>query len=96
MSTIKSDLGDASLKATALKNATDSISQLPSVETDTQTTVMGNVSAQQAIQSAQNTAQQIADAVSLASANIRSVAEQFEAMDNQVEQNIKKNSGGFF
>ncbi len=96
MSTIKSDLGDASLKATALKNATDSISQLPSVETDTQTTVMGNVSAQQAIRSAQNTAQQIADAVSLASANIRSVAEQFEAMDNQVEQNIKKNSGGFF
>lgn len=96
MSTIKSDLGDASLKATALKNATDSISQLPSVETDMQTTVMGNVSAQQAIRSAQNTAQQIADAVSLASANIRSVAEQFEAMDNQVEQNIKKNSGGFF
>lgn len=96
MSTIKSDLSGASLKATALKNATDSISQSALPTTDTQTTVLGNSSALNAIEAAQTTAQQIASAVSLASANIQSVAENFEAMDNQVGKNFRNNSGGLF
>lgn len=95
MSTIKSDLDGASVKATALKAATDTISQSV-VATDTQTTVLGNASALKAITSAQQTAQEIASAVSLASANIQSVAENFDAMDNQVGQNLRNNIGGLF
>lgn len=92
--TIKSDFGGAQSKATALKNATDSILQSASLTNDTQTTVNGNTNAQEAITAAQETAKQIAAAISLASANIQSVAEDFEALDQSISQTMRASIGG--
>lgn len=92
--TIKSDLGGAQLKATALKNATDSILQSTSPTNDSQTTVRGNTNAQEAITVAQETAKQIAAAISLASANIQSVAKNFEALDQSISQTMRSSIGG--
>lgn len=92
--TIKSDFGGASQKTTALKNATDSILQSASSTNDTQTTVSGNTSAQEAITTVQETAKQIAVAISLASANIQSVAENFEALDQSISQTMRSSIGG--
>ncbi|KMN42953.1 TIGR04197 family type VII secretion effector [Bacillus paramycoides] len=96
MSDIKSDLSGAQQKATALKSATDIMiqSSLISNETDTQTTVAGNANAQEVIQIAQETAKQIALAISTAANNIHSVAENFEAMDQSASQTVFNRIGG--
>ncbi|KMN42444.1 TIGR04197 family type VII secretion effector [Bacillus sp. LK2] len=88
MSGIKSDLGRAQQKATALKSATDILIQSSSIsnETDTQTTVAGNTNAQEAIQIAQETAKQVALAIATAANNIHSVAGNFEALDQLASQ----------
>lgn len=96
MSTINSDLSGARQKATALKSATDSLSQSIVATTDTQTTVLGNAEALKTITSAQITAKAIASAVSLAAANIQTVAENFDAMDNQAAQALRGNIGDLF
>lgn len=83
---IESNLGDTQEKATALKNAADQLAETQSVENDTQTTVAGNANAQHAIATINGTAQEIAKAVLLASNNLRSVAEEFEALDRQLVQ----------
>lgn len=91
---IKSDFGGAQEKATALKNATDNILQSTSLTNDTQTTVSGNINAQEAITAAQETAKQIAAAISLASVNIQSVAEDFEVLDQSISQTMRLSIGG--
>lgn len=95
MGAIKSDITGASQKATALKKATDKLVKSSSVTTDTQTTVTGNTNALEAIKLAQQTSQQIAQAISSASANIQSVAQNFEALDQKTSQNFTKSLGGF-
>ncbi|MBC1358337.1 TIGR04197 family type VII secretion effector [Listeria booriae] len=96
MSRIQSDLDGASIKATALKNATDSIVASISITTDTQTTVAGNNSAVESIKIAQETAQQIARAVATASSNIQSVASSFEAVDKKVGEGLTQAIGEVF
>jgi type VII secretion effector (TIGR04197 family) len=92
--TIQSDLAGASQKATALKNATDTLIQSSSVSEDTQTTVAGNTNAQEVIKLAQETATQIAQAVFFASSNLQSVAKDFEAMDENVANTMFNSLGG--
>lgn len=91
--TIKSNLGSASQKATALKNATDQLVQQSSVSTDSQTTVAGNTNAKEAITKAQQTATKIAQAIHTASGNIQSVAKDFEAMDNELSRSFDLGGG---
>jgi type VII secretion effector (TIGR04197 family) len=91
---IKSDLTGASQKAIALKNATDRLIHQSRISNDTQTTVVGNDNAQEAITTAQETATKIAQAVFLASSNLQSVAKDFEALDQTVAKTIFKPLGG--
>ncbi|WP_034559985.1 TIGR04197 family type VII secretion effector [Carnobacterium gallinarum] len=95
MEQLKSDLGGASQKATALKNATNTLIQPVVITEDTQTTVTGNTNKQAAIKSAQDKAKQIANAVVKASSNIQSVAKEFEALDEQIGQNLPKPLGDY-
>lgn len=94
MTGIKSNFGNASQKATALKNATDKLIQPTSISNDNQTTVSGNLRAQEVIQQAQETARQVAEAILTASSNLQSVAEGFQAMDQQIEQSLSQSLGG--
>ncbi|MBC1604158.1 TIGR04197 family type VII secretion effector [Paenilisteria rocourtiae] len=96
MSKLQSDLDGASLKATALKNATDSLISSVSITTDSQTTVAGNKSAGDSIKMAQEVAQQIASAVATASSNIQSVASSFEAVDKKAGQGLEQSIGEVF
>lgn len=91
---IQSDLAGASQKATALKNATDRLIQQSNINNDTQTTVVGNDNAQEAITAAQETATKIAQAVFLASSNLQSVAKDFEALDQTVANTLFKPIAG--
>lgn len=95
MGQLKSDLGGASQKATALKNATDTLTQPVVTTADTQTTVAGNTNGQAAIKSAQDKAKQLANAVTKASTNIQSVAKEFEALDAKVAQSLPKPLGDY-
>lgn len=56
MGQLKSDLGGAIQKATALKNATDNLIQPAVTTADTQTTVAGNTNGQAAIKPVQDKA----------------------------------------
>lgn len=94
MSTFQSDLFGAREKATALMTATNTLTQSVSVTKDTQTTVAGNQNAHQAIDLAKNTATGIAQAIVSASNNIKSVAEDFEAMDQQTRSLFTSPLGG--
>ncbi|MGX7420054.1 TIGR04197 family type VII secretion effector [Carnobacterium gallinarum] len=94
MEKIKSDLTEASQKATGLKNTTDNLKQISTIETDWQTTIVGNQEAQEKIQLAQETAKQIASAIMLGSMNLQSVAKDFEALDQLVSQTEFQRMGG--
>ncbi len=94
MADIKSDFCGASQKATALKKTTSKLAQTILVVNDNQTTISGNINAQEAIQQAQETARQVAEAVTAASSNLQSVAEEFQVLDQQVGQNFLQSLGG--
>lgn len=91
---IQSDLAGASQKATALKSATDRLIQQSSINNDTQTTVVGNDNAHEAITTAQETATKIAQAVFAASSNLQSVAKDFEVLDQTVANTLFKPIAG--
>lgn len=91
---IKSDFTRATQKATALKNATDRLIQQSTITNDTQTTVAGNSNAQEAITTAQETATKTAQAIVIASNNLQSVAEDFQALDANVANTLFKPIGG--
>lgn len=78
---IKSNLGIAQARATALKNATESLNSSSSADKDSQTTVLGNSKAHSAIDSTLNVAKIVSGAVTNASSNINTVAGNFEAVD---------------
>ncbi|MGM0216297.1 TIGR04197 family type VII secretion effector [Enterococcus sp. AZ109] len=81
MAGISSDIGQAQQKATALRSASETLSTSASVNKDTQTTVIGNQSAHEAIDSLSSAAQRVASAVNSASGSIQSVAQNFQAID---------------
>lgn len=83
LSKMQSDLSGASQKATELQQAVNLLSNASTITLDTQTTVSGNSNAQDIIQKSQSTAQQITEAITTASNNIKSVATEFEAVDQK-------------
>ncbi len=93
MSIIKSDLHIAQQKATALEEAAHRLQNHIGVENDTKTTVSGNSRAQEAIELAKDTAKQLSLAISTASQNIQSVAEEFQVLDETI-RNLSNNVGG--
>ncbi|WP_413509240.1 TIGR04197 family type VII secretion effector [Carnobacterium maltaromaticum] len=95
MEQLKSDLSGASQKATAIKNAINTLIQPVVIADDAKTTVTGNTNGQLSIKSAQDKAKQIANAVVKASNNIQSVAKEFEALDEQIGQNLPKPLGDY-
>ncbi|MBO0410577.1 TIGR04197 family type VII secretion effector [Enterococcus hulanensis] len=78
---VKSNLGVAQQRASALKSAAGSLTAGGVATSDSQTTVAGNKSAQNAVKSTYNAVLKVSEAVSSASSNINSVAKNFEAID---------------
>lgn len=78
---VKSNLGVAQQRASALKNAVNSLLSNGTITSDTQTTVAGNKSAQNAIKSTIKAIKIVAETTTTASNNINSVAKNFEAID---------------
>ncbi|MBC1482073.1 TIGR04197 family type VII secretion effector [Listeria sp. FSL L7-1509] len=94
MSTVASDLGQATEKATALQQAV-SILQKQGTTTmkDEETTVGRNTQAHTAIQAEGKAATQIASALTMASTNLHSVAEAFAAKDAELGANLSTIGG---
>lgn len=88
MPSIQSEVNEASQKATALKSAAAKLAHSNSITEDTQTTVVGNQNAHQALQAEQKTALQIAQAVNQATENLKSVAQDFEALDQSLATSV--------
>ncbi|EUJ33007.1 hypothetical protein MFLO_05320 [Listeria floridensis FSL S10-1187] len=84
MAPITSDLGQASEKATALQQAVSSLQTTATVSKDEQTTVAGNKNAHEAIQAEADAVMHIAQALTAASANLQSVAQEFAAKDEEL------------
>ncbi|EOH75676.1 TIGR04197 family type VII secretion effector [Enterococcus malodoratus] len=78
---VKSNLGVAQQRASALKSAAGSLTGGGVPTSDAQTTVSGNKSAQNAVKSTINAVLKVTEAVNSASSNINSVAKNFEAID---------------
>lgn len=78
---VKSNLGVAQQRASALKNAANSLTSGGVPTNDSQTTVSGNQQAQKAVASTMNAVSKVIEAVNNASSNINSVAKNFEAID---------------
>lgn len=72
--------------ATDIFLAMDLLKDASAVQEDYQTTVAGNTNAKEAIQLAKNAAADIANAVGLASNNLKSVANEFEAADATIRK----------
>ncbi|MBC1741447.1 TIGR04197 family type VII secretion effector [Listeria seeligeri] len=94
MSTVASDLGQAAEKATALQQAVSILQKQGTTATkDEETTVGGNTQAHMAIQAEAEAASQIASALTMASANLQSVAEAFAAKDAELGTNLSAIGG---
>lgn len=94
MSTVASDLGQASEKATALQQAVSSLQgQGKTITKDEETTVGGNTQAHTAIQAEGEAVSQIASALTTASTNLQSVAEAFAAKDAEIGANLSSIGG---
>ena len=87
---LKSNVGLAQTKATALQTAVSDVLAFQSVTQDTQTTVQGNIKAHEVIVKEDSLAKEIALAVKEASKNLQSVAVEFEAMDKKIGQTLFK------
>ncbi len=93
LTTIQSNLTEAEQKSAALKTASDVLKQGYEVIQDTQTTIVGNKNAQEAIQAAKDLATQIAEATKLAAIQLDSVAERLEAADKAASQQFQVTGG---
>ncbi|WP_167630580.1 TIGR04197 family type VII secretion effector [Listeria valentina] len=94
MSTVASDLGQASEKATALQQAVSTLQkQGTTVTKDEETTVGGNTQAHTAIQAEVEAVSQIANALTTASTNLQSVAEAFAAKDAEIGASLSSIGG---
>lgn len=93
--TISSDLGTAQQKATAIASAIETLSGIGAPSLDSQTTVQGNTNAKEAAQATIAGGAKIAEAVQLATRNLQSVAQGFEAVDKSVRDSLIKPLGVF-
>lgn len=78
---IKSDILIAQQLATSLKNGGDGLASVSNASKDEKTKLLGNYSAHHAIDLSQSKAKAISEAIQSACTNIQSVAEQFQAVD---------------
>jgi type VII secretion effector (TIGR04197 family) len=86
MSEVKSSSGAAQSIASSISASLSSLDQVATITKDTQTTVAGNSHAQQAITQLTAFNASLVQAVELASNNIRLVAAEFEAVDQEISQ----------
>jgi type VII secretion effector (TIGR04197 family) len=86
MATIKSNSAVAQAAATSIASALSSLNQGTMITNDTQTTVAGNNNAQQAITQLTTFNTSLVQAITQASNNIRSIAAEFEAVDQKIAQ----------
>jgi len=78
---IKSDILIAQQLATSLKNGGDGLASVSNASKDEKTKLLGNDSAHHAIDLSQSKAKAISEAIQSTCTNIQSVAEQFQAVD---------------
>ncbi|WP_207696188.1 hypothetical protein DOK67_0002082 [Enterococcus sp. DIV0212c] len=83
---INSNSAVAQAVATSIASSVSSLNQGTTITKDTQTTVAGNSNAQQAITQLTTFNTSLVQAVTQASNNIRSVAAEFEAVDERIAQ----------
>ncbi|ALS00063.1 hypothetical protein ATZ33_01280 [Enterococcus silesiacus] len=83
---INSNSAVAQAVATSIASSVSSLNQGTTITKDTQTTVAGNSNAQQAITQLTTFNTSLVQAVTQASNNIRSVAAEFEAVDQRIAQ----------
>ncbi|WP_429950636.1 TIGR04197 family type VII secretion effector [Enterococcus sp. AZ101] len=83
---INSNAAVAQAVATSIASSVNSLNQGTTITKDTQTTVAGNSNAQQAITQLTTFNTSLAQAITQASNNIRSVAAEFEAVDQRIAQ----------
>lgn len=83
---INSNSAVAQAVATSIASSVSSLNQGTTITKDTQTTVAGNNNAQQAITQLTTFNTSLVQAVTQASNNIRSVAAEFEAVDQRIAQ----------
>lgn len=86
MSSIQSNSGVAQAVASTIASSLSTLKQGNSISKDTQTTVAGNSNAQQAITLLTTFNTSLVQAVGQASLNIRSIASEFEAVDQKLAQ----------
>jgi len=83
---INSNAAVAQAIATSIASSVSSLNQGTTITKDTQTTVAGNSNAQQAITQLTTFNTSLVQAITQASNNIRSVAAEFEAVDQRIAQ----------
>ncbi|WP_348920458.1 TIGR04197 family type VII secretion effector [Enterococcus rotai] len=83
---INSNSAVAQAVATSIASSVSSLNQGTAITKDTQTTVAGNSNAQQAITQLTTFNNSLVQAITQASNNIRSVAAEFEAVDQRIAQ----------
>ncbi|MBO0474785.1 hypothetical protein IGL98_002406 [Enterococcus sp. DIV0840] len=83
---INSNSAVAQAVATSIASSVSSLNQGTTITKDTQTTVAGNSNAQQAITQLTTFNTSLVQAITQASNNIRSVAAEFEAVDERIAQ----------
>lgn len=83
---INSNAAVAQAVATSIASSVSSLNQGTTITKDAQTTVAGNSNAQQAITQLTTFNTSLVQAITQASNNIRSVAAEFEAVDQQIAQ----------
>lgn len=83
---INSNSAVAQAVATSIASSVSSLNQGTTITKDTQTTVAGNSNAQQAITQLTTFNTSLVQAITQASSNIRSVAAEFEAVDQRIAQ----------
>lgn len=83
---INSNSAVAQAVATSIASSVSALNQGTTITKDTQTTVAGNSNAQQAITQLTTFNTSLVQAITQASNNIRSVAVEFEAVDQRIAQ----------
>ncbi|MGT2666400.1 TIGR04197 family type VII secretion effector [Streptococcus rifensis] len=88
MTIIRSDMTVAQSYATGLQSAGEELAGVDQPQQDNQTTVAGNTNAHEALATSQSTRQSIASAITSMVTNLRSVASEFEAVDQEIGNQI--------
>ncbi|MGT2865690.1 TIGR04197 family type VII secretion effector [Streptococcus fryi] len=87
---LKNNIAQASQRATALANATTTISSGYVITKDSQSTIAGNTTASSAIDLAQTTATVMVEVITAMSNNIQNLSSAFQAMDKQLSVQLSR------